>query len=370
MKLFDFKSIKNITSDCVPCDKSKDFSINKETGAIEAKLNDEWYSEIEQIYKNYNIYKQASGEEQPVFSGTSGIGSARSEKIIDNLIKENLCPNNGVAMDIGCGNGGFLKAFSQRFENWKLYGTEYNEKYKQTVESIPNVIEMLSVDIDDIENDFDLISLIHVLEHIPHPINFLKNVHKRLKTNGHLLIQLPYYIDNPFELSIFDHASHFSKASIQRTLELAGFKISNITNNWVTKELSIVASPSTVVDINLNDDDITDEISKLEKQINWLHRIIDQINHLPNQENIAIFGSSIAATWLNYELNKNCAFFVDEDTNRRNQKHLGINIISPAEIPNNAVVYIAQSPEIASSIATRLSESCNPSIQFITPPMF
>jgi len=42
------------------------------------------------------------------------------------------------------------------------------------------------LDIDRIKNTYDLIILEHVLEHLPHPLKALKNIHKILKPKGYV----------------------------------------------------------------------------------------------------------------------------------------------------------------------------------------
>ena len=61
-------------------------------------------------------------------------------------------------------------------------------------------------------------TMIHVLEHIESPFEFLEKLKTHINYDGHLIIAVPDYITNPFDLIIADHASHFSLNTLQNLL--------------------------------------------------------------------------------------------------------------------------------------------------------
>ena len=142
-------------------------------------------------------------------------------------------PDHGKLLDIGCGNGALLRHFNQIFPQWKLSWTELNEKYKKIVESIPNVESLyICDDPDPIKNTFDCITMVHVLEHIIHPEKFLEKICGKLNDKGVLIIEVPFFKKNPYDLLI---AESIVSISTEETL-------SALLKKWDLK--SFVSQPN------------------------------------------------------------------------------------------------------------------------------
>ena len=72
------------------------------------------------------------------------------------------------------------------------------------------------------EAAFDLISLAHVLEHIPDPVQYLAGLRKWLTPNGWLLIEVPnLYGHDCFEVA---HPVSYSPHTLRQVLIQAGFQ--------------------------------------------------------------------------------------------------------------------------------------------------
>ena len=89
-----------------------------------------WQQESREIYEHYTIYHQSGGAEQNVFDLLGGAGKPRSDRIIQAIRQACALPAQGRLLDIGCGNGSFLSAWSRLISGWSLCGTEVSEKYK------------------------------------------------------------------------------------------------------------------------------------------------------------------------------------------------------------------------------------------------
>lgn len=66
---------------------------------------------------------------------------------------------------------------------------------------------------------YDLVTIIHTLEHLPYPTLTLCNLRKAMSTGGHIYIEVPKgtYVDS--------HVISFSANSLKRCAELAGFAV-------------------------------------------------------------------------------------------------------------------------------------------------
>ncbi|RUA06656.1 MAG: methyltransferase [Flavobacteriia bacterium] len=132
-------------------------------------------------------------------------------------------------LDIGCGTGDFLKVAQQ--SGWKVSGAEPNKKARQLAYE---KLKQTSGDQNDfdLEKDiqfylekglsFDVISMWHVLEHVPNPEQYISELKKLLKPEGVLIIAVPnfksydanYYKRFWAAYDVPRHLWHFSQRSI------------------------------------------------------------------------------------------------------------------------------------------------------------
>ena len=145
-----------------------------------------------------------------------------------NLINS-VQPAKGSILDIGAGTGDFLSFVQQ--EGWQALGVEPSEKAKaiakkKGVSFVANTIELEN-------NSFDVISMWHVLEHVPDLDSQIKELKRLLKPNGTLIIAVPNF--KSFDAkhygkfwAAFDvpiHFWHFSKTAIKLLFEQEEMKL-------------------------------------------------------------------------------------------------------------------------------------------------
>jgi 2-polyprenyl-3-methyl-5-hydroxy-6-metoxy-1,4-benzoquinol methylase len=111
----------------------------------------------------------------------------------------NIFPTNSKVLEIGFGNGSFLK-FAKDL-NWDIFGTEINEHLiKAALDCGYKVIHSDNL-LAYSENTFDLVVGFDVLEHIPQSdlLNFINEVKRILKKGGFFIARFPNG-DSPFGL--------------------------------------------------------------------------------------------------------------------------------------------------------------------------
>jgi SAM-dependent methyltransferase len=89
--------------------------------------------------------------------------------------------------------------------------------------------------LDEIDQKFDVVTLFHVLEHIPNQIETLKNIKKVIHKKGKLFIEIPHANDLLLNLKVFrnftlwsEHLVLHTKFSIIKYLKISGFKIDKV----------------------------------------------------------------------------------------------------------------------------------------------
>jgi SAM-dependent methyltransferase len=341
-----------VTSDCKPWSSGENLACCNACNTVQALITDRWRVDAEQIYKKYEIYHQGAGLEQAVFD-LNGFGQTRSSRLISKLSAEVKIKENGRILDVGCANGNFLRAFSVVFPNWQLYGAEFDAKHSSDLKCINNFSTLYTEPLGLINEKFDIISLIHTLEHIESPLNFLQEINRLLAPGGIVFVQVPYFMENPFGLMTADHATHFDSKSLVKILNLAGFQVPKLSSKWVSKELSAVATQRSNLGVSV---DLEEELSVIDvkQSLEWIRLFLDKAKAVQAcSDGFGIFGSSIAATWLASNLPKPPDFFVDEDPARVGGTHMNQKIFLPSEAPRPASIFIALQKNASDHIFSR-----------------
>ena len=145
--------------------------------------------------------------------------------------------NQKRLLDIGCGNGFFLKFMSEN--GWEAFGIEPSPKASEYARSLGlNIINTTLEEfaVDKWFNYFDAINLKCVLEHVPNPMEILEICKDLLKDSGMICVEVPNDF-NSFQLkehklgkpqwwiAIPDHINYFDFRSLERVLESLGFEI-------------------------------------------------------------------------------------------------------------------------------------------------
>ena len=134
-----YSRFHRVTSDCKPWKPGGRLAVCSDCGVAQAVLDPAWHDEARRIYEAYTIYHQSKGVEQSVFDQTSGQAMSRSVRLLQRLQQEAPWPPRGRLLDIGCGNGALLRAFSGLAKGWTLAGVAVNDHYRSAVESIEGV---------------------------------------------------------------------------------------------------------------------------------------------------------------------------------------------------------------------------------------
>ena len=168
--------------------------------------------------------------------------------------------------DVGAATGYFLNEMKRR--GHRVTGSEYTTVFRRFAEhfyGIPLTEEL------EPKHRYDLISMYHVLEHIPEPNKLLLKYKQLLSEQGHLFVSTPYWLSflecqdgTPFlneerttAQHAFDHVFHkdhinlFSMQSIQNLFRKNGFTL--VKENVVTYAQSYLVKPGSVTEINPED---------------------------------------------------------------------------------------------------------------------
>lgn len=363
----EFGKLPRITSDCRPFEVGGELAVCEYCGTIQKLTTKRWFKDIERVYKNYKVYYQADGEEQVVFDERSGTVRSRSEVLIDKLLQEVRIPMKSKVLDIGCGNGGMLKSISSHLPNCDLFGHELDDSNLNRLDQIKRFKKLYTCPIGRIDRHFDLVTLIHSLEHFSDPFQCVSLIKEKLSKDGKMFVQVCDNEKNPFDLLIVDHLMHFTSSTLSLLLQMAGFEIKRCSDNWVNKELSLVAAAGNgAAKKNVEAVDVNNIMENIHRRLIWLKDLLASAKSVAKvKSRFGIFGTSIAATWLAGNIEEEIECFVDEDKNRVGRSHMGKRILSPDQLDSNRYIFLALVPNIAKQVGQRLEKM---QINVIYPP--
>lgn len=142
----------------------------------------------------------------------------------------------GKLLDIGSGTGDFL--VEAKSQSWDVLGYEPNSEAKKLA------INKGVTFTDDIfalsENSFDVVTMWHVLEHVPNLQEYISNLKRIVKPTGTIIIAVPnyksydanYYKQFWAAYDVPRHLWHFSKTSIKRLFSDVDMELKKVKPMW------------------------------------------------------------------------------------------------------------------------------------------
>jgi 2-polyprenyl-3-methyl-5-hydroxy-6-metoxy-1,4-benzoquinol methylase len=139
-------------------------------------------------------------------------------KFIDGFVDSTLIEK--TLLDVGCGTGDFL--VKAKKSNWIITGVEPNASARKIAKE--KTSHKILKDISESNSSkYDVITLWHVLEHVPNLTEYISQLKQLLKPDGTLLIAVPNYRSYDAKYygkfwAAYDvprHLWHFSKKSIK-----------------------------------------------------------------------------------------------------------------------------------------------------------
>jgi SAM-dependent methyltransferase len=141
--------------------------------------------------------------------------------------------SSGTLLDVGCGAGYFVREAEDR--GFSAQGIEFSREAvdfgRRQVGARITEGDFLETHLPD--DSFDIVTLWHVLEHIPRPIETLKKIRTLLKPGGILIIAVPnldsiqarVFRGHWYHLEVPRHLYHFTPAALRKLLESQGFDV-------------------------------------------------------------------------------------------------------------------------------------------------
>jgi SAM-dependent methyltransferase len=316
----------------------------------------EWIAACDQIYANYDqIHPQRLPKETRILARSGDAGrvlTSRSEALINRL--NELFPISADCdwLDYGCGSGDLLRTCKDLIPNAKVFGSDVNHRGRTLI--VDHLGGVFVENIDTMSHSFDVISMSHVLEHIHDPVPRLRVLRNALKPTGRLLIQVPDFVQNPFDLMIFDHGLFFQPQSLTTILAQSGFQAIDVFDDWASNELTVVASPTLPLHAktsNLCERGLPYDL--LSSAFQFLESLLLEAATKISIGPISIFGAGNGGSWVASQIGpENVKSFLDENSELFGATFHGIPIQRPIGVDTKSTV-LGVAPRTRTHIETR-----------------
>ncbi len=172
-----------------------------------------------------NYYGEPGKKFRPFIERAVRLVGARHIRFISSQL-----PPGARVLDVGCGRGVLLGPLADL--GFEAHGVELSEDATRGID--PRARIRIASSLTDASYDseqFDMIVLWHVLEHLADPLETMTECHRILKVGGRVLVALPNFSSlqaqwagpDWFHLDAPRHLFHFSLRGLRALLERAGF---------------------------------------------------------------------------------------------------------------------------------------------------
>jgi len=192
--------------------------------------NNRYYSSVKYNDNNLKFLKKSKKKIANIKTSLGNIETPMLEDDYRRADQFKKILKNKEILDFGCRWGGFLRNIK---DGKSLYGVELRE---ECINYVKNNFKKINIsdNINHFEKKFDIITMFHVLEHIPQQIDILKLLKAKLRHKGKIIIEVPHAEDflilqnelKEFKNFIFwsEHLILHTYKSLKTILTKSGFK--------------------------------------------------------------------------------------------------------------------------------------------------
>lgn len=185
-------------------------------------------AELAAFYGSYTK-KVGNEEEDDLLFGTSDADVETLTASQARFLTEHVTAQEGRVLDIGCGKGSFLKAVKALKPGWQYVGVEPSREESALArrDGELEIHEGMFGSVALPPQSFDLVAIMHVLEHVSRPHDVVRDIAAILKPGGVLFVEVPNTLDvNMFyDVLLFEHLYHFQPPTLAWLLEREGFEL-------------------------------------------------------------------------------------------------------------------------------------------------
>ncbi len=200
---------------------------------------------------------------------------------------------------------------------------------------------------------FDAIISHFVIEHVAEPVGFLKTLRALLAPGGRVLLSMPDVAANPGDMTVADHLNHFSRASLNRALQLSGFALETIDSDAFPGAFFAVALRSeepVAMAIDGDRQEIAAAAAKAREICDFWKQATRRLDGAAKQfsgKRAAVYGSGFYGSWICSRIEADVDFrvFLDQNPQLQGSTHFNRPVLAPANLDQDVdVVFVGLNP--------------------------
>jgi SAM-dependent methyltransferase len=249
-------------------------------------------------------------------------------------------------LDVGCFDGKLLSALAQRNPIKRCVGFDVGRR-----PGFPSRSDFyfVSGNLDQVGGSFDLITFSQSLMYVEDLAGLFANVDRLLSDSGKVFIHLPNILRRPSALLFGDQYHYFHPNSIFSLLSRFGFEASLIQDTPFGRDLVLVANRKTrgreLSEVNIVADTGTAPQNRfLREALGRVERLANDVGLVSAEPNLAVFGTTIDAAFVDSLIPSKVMFFVDENPARVGIRFHGKRVESPSRLQKDSVCILPMEP--------------------------
>jgi SAM-dependent methyltransferase len=265
--------------------------------------------------------------------------------LVRNMVVERNVRNCHV-VEVGCGDGLFLRKLVT-FAGAGNRGSGFDPSYTGSGAELDGRLKFVTryYDAECADVPADVVVCRHVIEHVPHPLNLLRDIKKALANSprARVFFETPcveWILRNQVIWDFFyEHCSYFTASSLTTAFEIAGFKVESVTHVFGGQYLWLEAVLPEVAPIVSKQPDDIDALARsfarteADSQHDWQQKI----QSLAQKEKVALWGAGAkGVTFANMIDPERCCIDAIVDLNPLKQGHFvpgtGHPIVAPTDL--------------------------------------
>lgn len=321
-----FDNFKFLT-DSLSCSKTVDIDIHS-CNQCETIFTNPVYTEIG--FKN--LFSE--------MAHSYGMSDGRPQEQVEYLKTIGVLKDIKSVLDLGCYRGDLLSNFS---ENLQRTGIDIDRPSIEIAKQRLPDAKFFCQDLEKFNTGkkYDLIVMLHVLEHLKNPLQVLKNILNSSHSKTKLLIEVPI-LENGFTNDIngffsAQHLTHFSRASLQNFFKKIGWEILRIDEQVSYNGTRVIATPASKKEKFLPS--IKNDMGILYSYLQHWYKVVESIDEklssIVKKEKYIVWGAGLHTEFLFnktsfFRRNKKAKFlFFDSDPTKIGGTYRGVPIVSP-----------------------------------------
>lgn len=274
----------------------------------------------------------------------TGYATTRSQMIYRYLQEFSYVTPGKRLLDFGCNRGAFLS----QLIGVGHAGFDIDDQYKVNVESLGHTY--YSPDNPPPSAMFDVVTAIHVVEHLEDISRDLDHAIRALKPGGILFVQVPDPAFQSIDFYVADHRSHFSESTLQNAVHTHK-NLSGIGSPFrlVKGELSALFRKSGRTPVTASAWVV--EPSILAEGLHAGEKMLLELRETPGP--FYIYGAGYLGSMIAYFLRQRSIAIFDDNVRLHGTTLHGLPIIPPlSELRDDATVVIAVPPVSVRRVAS------------------